>query len=304
MSLESEIRVIGVRCESDGTIRSGSLIGRGPQGAKGEKGEKGDTGPQGPQGEKGDTGPQGPQGLQGPKGEKGDTGEAGPQGPKGDTGDIGALKINGKTPDGSGEVTLTPADVGAASAESVNQLKDEMVTQPEGEETPGKAPALNAGTFGGMTVSQFVDMIYPVGSIYISASATSPATLFGGEWTQIKGRFLVGTGTPENNDDGTSPGNYDKTPGSKGGEATHTLTERELPVLSGSVLMHGAGAGGTVVSTATGVFSPGGTESGYQSAELKTGASSLSSFNLNAGEGRAHNNLPPYLAVYMWQRTA
>ena len=62
MSLESEIRIIGVRCESDGTIRSGSLIGRGPQGEKGEKGEKGDIGPQGPRGE---TGPQGEKGADG-----------------------------------------------------------------------------------------------------------------------------------------------------------------------------------------------------------------------------------------------
>lgn len=223
----------------------------------------------------------------------------------------GVISVNGQT----GSVNIFNAPISAATAESVtdlnistntkiNQLKDEMVTQQEGEETPGEAPALNAGTFGGMTVTQFVDMIYPVGSIYISASATSPASLFGGEWAQINGRFLIGTGAPENNDDGISPGSYNYAAGAKGGEATHTLTERELPVLSGSVLMHGAGAGGTVVSAATGVFSPGGTESGYRSAELKTGASSLSSFDLNAGEGRAHNNLPPYLAVYMWQRTS
>lgn len=58
-----------------------------------------------------------------PKGDKGDTG---PQGPKGDTGDIGNLTINGKTPDGSGAVTLTPGDLRAATAEEVSQLKGEM----------------------------------------------------------------------------------------------------------------------------------------------------------------------------------
>ena len=343
MSLENEIRIGGVKAASEtgsirapsvggsSAMRSGTAMERGPQGAQGLQGPKGDVGPQGEKGdkgdpftyadftaeqlaalkgEKGDKGDAGEQGPQGPQGETGPQGEAGPQGPKGDTGPQGepgsieSLTINGKTPDDSGTVTLTPDDLGAASAESVNQLKNEMVTQQEGEETPGEAPALNAGTFGGMTVTQFVDMIYPVGSIYISASATSPASLFGGEWAQINGRFLIGTGAPENNDDGISPGSYNYAAGAKGGEATHTLTERELPVLSGSVLMHGAGAGGTVVSAATGVFSPGGTESGYRSAELKTGASSLSSFDLNAGEGRAHNNLPPYLAVYMWQRTS
>ena len=101
MSLESEIRIIGVRCESEGMIQSGSVIGRGPQGEKGEKGEKGDIGPQGPRGE---TGPQGEKGdpftyadftaeqLAALKGEKGDTG---PQGLKGDTGQKGA---DGNTP--------------------------------------------------------------------------------------------------------------------------------------------------------------------------------------------------------------
>ena len=107
MSLESEIRIIGVRCESDGTIRSGSLIGRGPQGAKGEKGEKGDTGPQGPQGEKGETGAQGPQGIQGAQGEKGDPGPAGPTGPKGDTGATPQISVQVQTGEAGSEASVS-----------------------------------------------------------------------------------------------------------------------------------------------------------------------------------------------------
>lgn len=127
MSLESEIRIIGVRCESEGMIQSGRSIERGPAGPqgpkgdtgqKGEKGEKGDTGPQGPQGPRGETGPQG---EMGPKGEKGDTG------PKGETGSIENLTINGKTPDASGAVTLTPGDLGAATEEALSSLKNEKV---------------------------------------------------------------------------------------------------------------------------------------------------------------------------------
>ena len=34
--------------------------------------------------------------------------------------------------------------------------------------------------------------IYPVGSIYMSVSDTSPASLFGGTWERIEGRFLMG----------------------------------------------------------------------------------------------------------------
>ena len=132
MSLESEIRIIGVRCESEGMIQSGRSIERGPEGPqgpkgdtgqKGEKGEKGDTGPQGPQGPQGETGPQGPQGETGPQGPKGDTG------PKGETGSIENLTINGKTPDGSGAVTLTAGDLGAATAGEVSQLKADLAAE-------------------------------------------------------------------------------------------------------------------------------------------------------------------------------
>ena len=79
----------------------------------------------------------------------------------------------------------------------------------------GAAPTINAGTFGGMTVNQFVDMIYPVGSIYMSANATSPETLFGGTWESIGGRFLLGA-------DATYAA------GSPGGEATHIEIENDL----------------------------------------------------------------------------
>ena len=44
-------------------------------------------------------------------------------------------------------------------------------------------------------ISSIVDAIYPVGSIYMSVNSANPATLFGGTWAQITGRFLLGTGT-------------------------------------------------------------------------------------------------------------
>lgn len=36
------------------------------------------------------------------------------------------------------------------------------------------------------------DLIYPVGAVYISMNNTSPATLFGGSWTKVEGKFLLG----------------------------------------------------------------------------------------------------------------
>lgn len=61
-----------------------------------------------------------------------------------------------------------------------------------------------------------LDLVYPVGSIYCSTKSTSPASLMGGTWSAINGKFLLGT-------------NSTYTLGSTGGEATHTLTTNEMP---------------------------------------------------------------------------
>ena len=60
---------------------------------------------------------------------------------------------------------------------------------------------------------------WPVGSIYMSMQATSPATLFGGTWVAMEGQFLLGATTSSN----LYP------PLSMGGEAAHALTESEIP---------------------------------------------------------------------------
>ena len=126
----------------------------GPQGPQGIQGEVGPQGPQGPQGEKGDTGPQGPQGPQGekgdigPQGEKGDIGPQGPQGPQGDQPPLStsaplALGIasSGSSTIASREDHIHPmptaADIGAATAEEVNTLKNSTV--PTSRTINGKA---------------------------------------------------------------------------------------------------------------------------------------------------------------------
>lgn len=197
--------------------------------------------------------------------------------PRGDTGAIENLTINGK-PVESGTITLTAADLGAASAESVNQLKNDKLDK--------TATAADSSKLGGKTLAEIMLVLYPVGAVYISVNSTSPASLFGGEWTQIKGRFIIGTGTPENNDDGTSPGSYDFAAGSKGGEATHTLTVDEMPSHAHKVVTR------TLAGNFQGYFTTtGNTTDTIGDIETKS-----------AGGGAAHNNLPPYLAVYMWKR--
>lgn len=141
---------------------------------------------------------------------------------------------------------------------------------------------------GGKTIA---DIIYPVGSIYLSVNNVDPSTLFGGTWVQIKDKFLLSAGDTY-------------TGGATGGEATVTLTEPQLPNVSGSWVIHGQ-ENGTEFWQAHGKAT-GSTISGSYKAitEARTGANSLGSPGFSFGNNQAHNNMPPYLVVYMWKRTA
>ena len=115
---------------------------------------------------------------------------------------------------------------------------------------------------------------YPVGSIYMSVNNTNPGTLFGGTWVQLKDRFLLGAGSTYTN-------------GKTGGAATHTLTENEIPNHA-----HTA-KGWAAIEDGSGTYRVLGAE----------GAAEAYNTNFTGG-GKAHNNMPPYLVVYMWKRTA
>lgn len=134
--------------------------------------------------------------------------------------------------------------------------------------------------------------VYPVGSIYMSVSETSPASLFGGTWEQLKDRFLLGAGD-----------SY--AAGTTGGEATHTLTKEELPVISGSVNFNRGDSRGIMAET-SGVLSVSQetTNEGVPEAGTANQAGNYRTLNINFGSGQAHNNMPPYLAVYMWKRVS
>lgn len=113
----------------------------------------------------------------------------------------------------------------------------------------------------------------PIGAIYMSTVSTSPATYFGGTWTQITDRFLR-TATSS---------------GGTGGEATHVLTQAESPQHQHTF----RGRTGSGTSTATKVV------------ELYSAAgSTTTAYTDSTGGGGAHNNMPPYLVVYIWRRTA
>ena len=124
------------------------------------------------------------------------------------------------------------------------------------------------------TVSALFDLIYPVGSIYYTNNANfSPNVSFNGTWEQIKDVFLLAAGN-------TYVG------GTSGGEATHTLTIQEMPSHN-----HNARYGDTA----------GGDGSGYRFSNTKGTNRSIIE---NEGGGQAHNNMPPYIVVYVWKRVS
>lgn len=139
-------------------------------------------------------------------------------------------------------------------------------------------------------VTDLINTIYPIGSIYMSVSDVSPSILFGGEWEQIEDRFLLAKG-----------GNFNTLNGT-GGSATVTLTKDQMPVHTHIQNAHSH----TIGSLARYAISGNGSAAvgnGYGNIQnYKTGNTTAT--NQNAGGGQAHENMPPYLIVNMWKRTA
>lgn len=117
---------------------------------------------------------------------------------------------------------------------------------------------------------------YPVGAIYLSVTDANPASLFGGTWERIGGRFLLGA-------DSTYAA------GSTGGEAAHTLTVDEMPRHNHEIDNLNASGNATPYMT-------------VQAQDKKGYGGNVQT--TYAGGGKAHNNMPPYLAVYMWKRVS
>ena len=144
-----------------------------------------------------------------------------------------------------------------------------------------------------------IDMIYPVGSIYMSVNNVSPQIFFGGTWEPIKDRFLLSAG-----------GTY--AAGSKGGEARHTLTIDEMPNHEHWVRQRG----NTSRAYTRDYYTEGGSADPYSSIikadmsgsyakpSVSWGGQLVAGEVISDDHNQPHNNLPPYLAVYMWQRTA
>lgn len=136
---------------------------------------------------------------------------------------------------------------------------------------------ISGGSGGAIDKAEIINMIYPVGAIYMSVNAASPATLFGGTWERIQDTFLLAAGSAY-------------AAGATGGEAEHTLAVEEMPshnhdFTNGVNVM---GSSSNAFASGNGAWAPSGTV--------------LRTDTIKTGGGQPHNNMPPYLAVYVWKR--
>lgn len=165
----------------------------------------------------------------------------------------------------------------------------------------------NAGT------TPELDKYFPVGSVYITTSGDfNPNTAFGGTWEKFaQGKTLFGM------DEGDTAFASN---GLTGGEKEHTLTVNEMPSHKhvGTQEISSSSPAGTIKS-GTGPWQEGPFEQGTMIAEFTPETNSQTVYNpgksplsrkvqvdygISNGGGQPHNNLPPYIVVIMWKRTA
>ena len=122
-----------------------------------------------------------------------------------------------------------------------------------------------------------LEQAYPIGAIYLSTVNINPSELFGfGTWEPIEERFLLGAGSTY-------------AAGTTGGEINHTLTVEEMPAHSHTFSRHQFN--NTEEDSGTDVY-------GVSNKQIPLFIDDTSI----VGGGQAHNNMPPYLVVYMWKR--
>ena len=262
----------------------------------------------------------------GAKGDKGDTGPQGSQGVKGQDGasisNIGKKSTSGLTD--TYEISLTDGTKKSFTVTNGKGIKSIAKTSTSGlvdtytiaytNETTSTFTVTNGakgdkGDTG--STENILNKTYPVGSIYMSVNSTDPSTLFGGTWERLKGRFLIGAGAVADTNSNTRFGSLgaekpDIASGETGGEYYHQLNATEMPehnhdtndwtiVANKNAARISTNLGAKCIST---------TESTNMVPNIKaTKNQDGNRTGLAGGDGK-HNNMPPYLAVYMWKRTA
>ena len=182
------------------------------------------------------------------------------------------------------------ATVIGVTAQRAEDIEDRLIVSATRQGT-----SLVLNTFGGSTVSvpnAFPPLYetYPIGSIYMSDSSANPSTYMGGGTWVRWGKGRVPVGVDENDTDFDSPNK-------EGGEKKVTLSVNEIPSHD-----HGWAA------------NTGGINQAFTSLDsilvARAGSGAVNHYSSGngaigeTGGGLPHNNLQPYITVYMWRRTA
>lgn len=222
--------------------------------------------------------------------------------------------INNTSLLGSGDISIsggTATDVQINGTSITSNDVANIITESAYDSSTNKIATMS-------DVNGLVDLIYPVGSIYMSMSSTSPSTLFGGTWERLGvGRTLVSAGgdgavldTNSYTGRGTVNMNASWFPvGETGGEMDHTLTTGELASHNHSANSDSsykfAVTQGNLYAQADKRLAPTNSGGPYYVATTDTNRGiDEKATTQNTGSGTGHNTMQPYLSVYMWKRTA
>ena len=175
-----------------------------------------------------------------------------------------------------------------------------------------------------------LNKVYPIGSIYLSYNSTNPGNLFGGTWQQIQGRFLLGVsssyklgstgGNTSTTTNGGGSGNTGAGSGNTGGSSTSTTGNTTLTINQIPAHTHGyTDYWGELGQTSFG-YRDSDTMAHIPTSHSRTSSSAGGGGSHNHSMAHTHsvgshthsipshthtvNTLPPYIAVYIWRRTA
>ena len=161
----------------------------------------------------------------------------------------------------------------------------------------------------GASTNDIMNLVYPVGSIYLSTSAVSPGTLFGGTWQRLENRMLVGAGSSYSvgstggSTDAVVVSHYHNIPSlsgtATGGNHSHVASRNLWAQMEYYGQVTPAASGGANMANIVG-------RDNFlsYSGSLTMSVTTNGSTTYWQGESGAGKNMPPYLAVYMWKRTA
>lgn len=202
--------------------------------------------------------------------------------------------VTGVLPVANGGTNANTAAGARASLSAAASGNNSDITQLSGLTTALSVGQGGTGVTSATALAQLVGgLLMPVGFIYTSTSSTNPGTALGfGTWAAFGGgRVLVGVGTSDQT----------FTAAATGGESNHTLTTNEMPSHTHNHAFDNSGSGWAANNPISGTNGMTGHVAGSWSDRAGTSISGLVQAN---GGGASHNNLQPYIVVYMWQRTA